>query len=209
MWPMCMKAHSSPFIPALFASLLSAAVVLVWLWKTTMGLVAQRQVHAVQKLEEERPDKPWDFWTVEIESLAKELEVARAEVAKRELELSMREKRISEEAAELERTRAQIEAMRGEINRHLIEVKDTEKKNLKPLAATYSQIAPSAAAAILCKMDDVTVAKLLSLMKADVNSAILAQIAQKSVAGEDGAKRAATISLLLKRISAQRTPAGP
>jgi hypothetical protein len=147
MWHLRMKAPISPFVSALLASLLSAAVLLAWLWKTTMGLVAQRQVHVAQQLEEERPEKPWDFWTVEIESLAKELEEARADVAKRELALSLREKRISEEAAELERTRAQIEAMQGEIKRQLIEVKDTEKKNLKPLAATYSQIAPASAAA--------------------------------------------------------------
>jgi len=204
-----MKALTSPFVSALLASLLSAVVVLAWLWKTTMGLIAQRQGQVAQLVEESRPEKPWDFWTVEIETLAKELEQARAEVAKRETELAVREKRIAEEASELERTRAQIEAMRSEIDRQLIEVKDTEKKNLKPLAATYSQIAPAAAAAIFSKMDDVTVAKLLSLMKADVNSAILAQMAQSSVAGEDGAKRAAAISLLLKRISAQRTPAGP
>lgn len=209
MWHLRMKAPISPFVSALLASLLSAAVLLAWLWKTTMGLVAQRQVHVAQQLEEERPEKPWDFWTVEIESLAKELEEARADVAKRELALSLREKRISEEAAELERTRAQIEAMQGEIKRQLIEVKDTEKKNLKPLAATYSQIAPASAAAILSKMDDVTVAKLLSLMKADVNSAILAQMAQNSIGGADGARRAAAISLLLKRISTQRAPAGP
>ncbi len=203
-----MKALASPFVSALLASLLSAAVVLAWLWKTTLQAAAEIRGRQVAEHEASRPEKPWDFWTAEIENLAKELESARAALAQRETELAAREKRVAEEASELERTRAQIEAMRGEINRQLVEVKETEKKNLKPLAATYSQIAPAAAASILAKMDDLTVAKLLSLMKADVNSAILAQLAQSSGAGEDGAKRAATISLLLKRIAAERTPAG-
>lgn len=203
-----MKALASPLVSSLLASLLSAAVVLGWLWKTTLQAAADIRNRHVEAKEATRPEKPWDFWTSEIENLARELEAARAELAKRETELVGREKRVAEEASELERTRAQIEAMRGDINRQLIEVKETEKKNLKPLAATYSQIAPAAAAAILAKMDDLTVAKLLSLMKADVNSAILAQLANISSAGEDGAKRAADISLLLKRISAERATGG-
>ncbi len=193
-----MKALASPPVYIAAAILLSAGPVLALLWKESGALVSAAAVHRAEQIEAKRPEKPWDFWTPEVENLAKELTEQRAAIARREAEVAAREKRLTDEARELEQIRRQIESLRAEIGNRLVEVQAQELKNLKSLAVTYSRLTPASAVAIFGQMDDLMVAKLLSLMKPEVSSAILEEFSRSPGPDNVNLKRAAEISQRLR-----------
>ena len=116
--------------------------------------------------------------------------------------LDQRAARLAADQAELAKVRAAIEQMRREIGDRLIEVKADESKNLRTLSQTYGNLTPKAAVAIIKELDDLTVVKILSLMKPDVVAPIFEEMS--SSAGPDGplAKRAATLSEKLRLMKA-------
>ncbi|MFA6286548.1 MAG: hypothetical protein WC661_04120 [Opitutaceae bacterium] len=193
-----MKALTSPAVIITATVLLSAGPMLAMIWKESSKMVDEAAARQIALNEAARPEKPWDFWTPEVESLARELGEQRATFSRHEADLAVREKRLADEALELEKIRRQVETMRTEIATRLVEVQTQEVRNLKTLSATYGRLKPSAAVAIFGEMDDITVAKLLSLMKPEVTSAILEELS--STPGTDNAnlKRAAEISRRLR-----------
>ncbi len=202
-----MKALLSP-LPALVLAL-SLSVGAAWFWFQAHAarLIEIAVAHQAERVEASRPEKPWDFWTSEMEQVAKELAEQRALFARREAELSARETRLAEERRELEGVRRQIESLRVEIDSRLVQVAAQEQRNLKTLAATYSRLSPPAAVAIFNQMDDLLVSKLLSLMKPEVTSAILEELSRDP--GPDGAnvKRAAELTQRLRLLVATPAPA--
>lgn len=193
-----MKALTSPVVVILLAVLLSAGPVLFLIQRETTALVAQLVESQAAAVEEARPEKPWDFWTPEVENLAKELTEEKAALARREAEIATREKRLADETRELEEIRRQVEKLRQEISTRLVEVQAQEAKNLKNLAVTYSRLTPPAAVAIFGEMDDLTVAKLLSFMKPEVSSAILEELSKTPGPDNANLKRAAELSQRLR-----------
>ena len=155
---------------------------------------------------ETRP--PWDMWTPEIEKLAKELRSQRDGLRDREQAVVQRETRLAAEAAELARTRKEIETQRAEITQMLTAVGVDELKNLKSLAQTYSNLTPKAAVAIFSEMDDATVVKVLSLMKADSVGPIFEEMSKDKSEKNNQAQRAARLSERLRLMKATRTTAG-
>ncbi len=153
-----------------------------------------------------RPGAPWGFWTIEIENLAADLKDEMVKQHQREEQLNEREARFTAERQELEKVRTDIEAQRQEISGRLIEIQALEAKNLRTLAQTYTNLAPTAAVEIFRGMDDTTVVKILSLMKPDTVAPILETMA-KSEVDPELARRAAALTEKLRVVVPSR-PAG-
>lgn len=195
-------------LPAVvLAILLSVGVTALWFTRQTARLVAVAAAHRAEKVEASRPEKPWDFWTPEMENLAKELAASQAALVKRDADLAAREKRLAVERAELDEIRTRVEAMRADIDAKLVAVEAEEQKNLKTLANTYSRLTPPAAVAIFREMDDAVVARILALMKPEVSSAILQQLGASPGPDGENARRAADLTQRL-RLLVPPKPAG-
>jgi flagellar motility protein MotE (MotC chaperone) len=201
-----MKALPPPVV-ILLPVLLSVVPMMMMLSSATSALVGNISVQKAAEVEAKRPPKPWDFWTPEVENLARELTDQKATFAGREAELATREKRLAAEAKELEQIRLQIEALRGEIAARITEVQAQELKNVKTLATTYSKVSPSAAVSIFNQMDIASVTKILSLMKVDLASAILQEMGRSGGPDSAGAKRAAQITERLRMLQPAKQPA--
>lgn len=147
---------------------------------------------------EENKLRGWDFWTIEIENLSAELREERSRLRKQAELLDQRAIRVATEEKELGKVREDIEAMRRDISRKVVEIGVDESKNLRALSQTYSNLSPRAAVAIIRELDDATVVKILSLMKADVVSAIFEEMSATPTSDGTLARRAALLSEKLR-----------
>ncbi len=196
---------TGPVFVALLGILSGTAVGLGWFWRAADGLIA----HAIATLPppaiDENKAQGWDFWTIEIDGLSSELKEERDRLRQQAEQLNQRAARLASEQQELNKIRTDIEAMRAEIGRKVIEITADEAKNLRTLAQTYASLTPKGAVAILREMDDTTVVKILSLMKAESVSPIFEEMAK--TAGPDGtlARRAAVLSEKLRLMKAARS----
>jgi flagellar motility protein MotE (MotC chaperone) len=94
--------------------------------------------------------------------------------------------------------------MRKEIADRVIEINTDELKNLRTLAQTYANLTPKGAVAIIREMDDVTVVKILSLMKSDVVAPIFEEMSKTAAIDAPLARRAATLSEKLRLMKANK-----
>jgi flagellar motility protein MotE (MotC chaperone) len=193
-----MKKLFSPIAVMACSLVLSTGVGLGWFWHAGQIIVASHVAAIEAETTAALPPEPWDFWTVEIENLSREMNVERTRLATWESELNARESRIEQERSEIEMARQQVEALQRQINEQIVAVQTQELRNLKNLAATYSMLSPAAAVAIFEQMDDTTVTKLLSLMKTEAASKILEEFTAGGNASESQLKRAAELSQRLR-----------
>lgn len=200
-----MKLLTNPGVVAAIGVISGTVVGLGWFWRAANLMVDHVVVERPAPPEPEGKEQGWDFWTVEIDGLSSELKEEKARLKQQAEALNQRAARLASEQQELAKVRTEIEGMRAEIDRKVIEVLAGEMKNLKSLAQTYSGLSPKAAVAILREMDDTTVVKILSLMKADVVAPIFEEMAKTQ--GPDGpmAKRAALLSEKLRLMKANKT----
>lgn len=140
----------------------------------------------------------WSFLTPEIERLRGELHSRLEGVALRERELEDYDNRLKAERAELEKLKVDIEQKRTLLSTSFIAIEAGEQKNLKTLAATYTNLSPAAALAIFKEMDDEMVVKVLSFMKPDPVGQILEEMARTREGEGTLAGRAAVISNKLR-----------
>jgi flagellar motility protein MotE (MotC chaperone) len=202
-----MKALLSPIPAVVLAILLSVGGAFVLFQRQTATAIAAVVAHRAEKMEAARPEKPWDFWTPEMENVAKELAEQRERLKSREGELASWESRIAAERKELDVMRSQIEALRAEIDARLVQVEAQEQRNLKALVNTYSKLTPASAVAIFKQMDDALVAKLLALMKPDVTTAILEELSRDPGPEDVNVKRAAELTKRMRLL--MPAPAAP
>jgi hypothetical protein len=185
-----MKSRSPILIVALLAAVLNLG--------TTAGLIYLKgnKFNAAAGLLEEKPMPVtlWSFKPGEIDGMITELKEEKQKLDSREIDLGKVEARVKSEKAELEKVRSDIEAMRDQISQTIPRIEESEAKNIKALAKTYSNVKPSAAVTIFKEMNDNTIAKILSFMKADTAGAILAEMSKDQDKEESMAKRAARIS---------------
>lgn len=196
---------ASPSSALVLALLLAIAAGPAWFFvKTAAPLAAavaarRAQQQTAAEAVTERKAQGWDFWTLEMESLANELKDEKAQLRQRSDLLDQRAARLTADRQELDRIRSEIEGMRRDLDARVIAIKSDEAKNLRSLALTYSTLTPEGAVAIIREMDDPTVVKILSLMKADQTGAIFEQMAKTpdvstgAAAGATLAKRAALL----------------
>lgn len=147
----------------------------------------------------------WSFRPDDVDALVADLNDQRLKLIQRQTDLEKLAAHIESERQELEKTRADIGAMRDEISTEIPQIQDSERKNIKTLAQTYSDISPTAAVAILREMDETICAKLLSQMKPDKVAAILQEMSTEDK-DETMTKRAARISEKLRLMVATPKP---
>lgn len=202
-----MKLLTNPIVVIVLAVVFSTVPMLSMIWQESSAIVQVAATQRAATIEASRPEKPWDFWTPEVESLAKELTEQRGALALRDADLAAREKRLAGETLELDEMRRKIESLRAEIASRLVEVQAQELRNLRTLANTYAKLTPAAAVAIFGEMDDLTVTKLLSLMKPDTTTAILEEFNRNPTDPKIGVKRAAELSQRLRLLMPVKSPA--
>lgn len=202
-----MKLLRQPVGLILLGLLAGLGTGLGWFWHAADAVLAKAlAVHAAQ-VEARKPAAPWGFWTIELENVASDLKEERARVQKLAEQLAQREARLAAERAELEKVRIEIEGLRREIAANVIAVQADETKNLRTLAQTYATITARAAVAIFREMDDVTVVKILSLMKSESVAPIFEEMSRASATDPTLARRAAALSERL-RVVRSTPPAG-
>jgi hypothetical protein len=204
-----MNKLKNPVILVALGLFLGVGTSLFMFWKAAAPLVAAAKQGRVKVHAAVKPEAPWDFWTIEIENLAAELKDAKAGLKKREDELIAREGRFTAERLELAKQRQQLEALRNEIANTVVSIKDDELKNMKSLAATYSNLSPKATLTIFKQMDDTTIVKLLALMKTDIVSPLFEELSKQAAADPALAKRAAQLSEKLRLYQSTATAGTP
>ncbi|HUG11277.1 MAG TPA: hypothetical protein VMM36_09700 [Opitutaceae bacterium] len=191
----------NPIAVIVIGLLSGAATGLYTFWHAAEAAVARAAVIVVPHEVEEQRAQGWDFWTIEIDSLANELKEEKARQQKLAGELEQRAGRLAAEEQELGRVRSELEALRADIDARVVTIGGDEMKNLRSLAQTYSNLSPRAAVAIVRELDDAIVVKIFALMKPDVVGPILEEMTK--TAGPDGplSERAATLSEKLRLVS--------
>lgn len=192
--------------PATLAALLTFVCVALGVALSWRALSAAAEQAAAVRLKSTQPElkqKGWDFWTIEIENLANELKEERARLAKVADALEQRSARLAAEEKEFGKRRAEIDGLRKKIAERVVEIQTEEAKNLRTLAATYTNLSPRAAVAILRQMDDGAVVKILSFMKADTVGPIFEEMTKAG--GEELSRRAAALSDKLRLVNAAKT----
>ncbi len=202
------KIIHNPAIIAALAVILGVTAGIVPLWRAGDRLVTQAMLTHVQKAKAGKV-QGWDFWTIEVDNLASELKDEKARLKKQSELLDQRAARIAGEQQELDKVRTNIEGMRKEIAEKVIEIQADESKNLRALSQTYAALTPKAAVAIIREMDDMTVVKILSLMKPDVVAPIFEEMSKTSDREGLLSRRAAVISEKLRLMKSTRPPTSP
>jgi len=195
-----MKILKSGWVLAIIAILISLG--------TTGGLIfAERNsiIHPPAAGAKDATPHFWSFRADDVDALVADLNDQRQKLIQRQTELEKLAAHIESERQELEKTRADIAAMRDEISAEMPQIQDSERKNIKALAVTYSDISPTAAVAIFSEMDETICAKLLSQMKPDKVAAILQEMSAEDK-DETMVKRAARISDKLRLMQATPPP---
>jgi flagellar motility protein MotE (MotC chaperone) len=196
-----------PALTLVLGLLLGTAAGLYPIWRA--GELIVTQAISVRRITaEEKKTQGWDFWTIEIDNLSSELKEEKGRLRKQSDALDQRAARLDAEQKELEKIRTSIEAMRREIGERVIEINADEARNLRGLSQTYTNLTPRAAVAIIREMDDITVVKILSLMKPDVVAPIFEEMSRTP--DKDGflARRAAVLSEKLRLLKSAK-PASP
>ncbi len=150
------------------------------------------------------PPVIWSFKTAAIDELITELKNERQSIIEEQKDLASLSSQVTAERQEVERVKGEVARMRQELEARIVEVSENERDNLKKLVSTYTVMAPASAVLILRELDEDTVVKILSAMKADRVSLILgemARIVDKST-DEAPARRAARISDKLRLMKA-------
>jgi flagellar motility protein MotE (MotC chaperone) len=198
------KVLLNPALLAAIALFAGVAAGLLPIMRAGDQIIAQIRATRVIAAKEKKA-QGWDFWTIEIDNLASELKEEKGRQHKQAELLDQRAARLDAEQQELEKLRDNIENMRKEIGQKVVEIRADETKNLRSLAQTYTNLTPRAAVAIIREMDDVTVVKILSLMKPDVIAPIFEEMSRTS--DKDGllARRVAILSEKLRLLKAAKT----
>ena len=144
----------------------------------------------------EKVPKLWSFKTQATDELIAELQAERDKVAEERKSLDTVRARVASERAEVEHVRDEVKTLRDALDQRMLQIDETELKNLKSLSITYAAMKPSAAVAIFREMDENMAAKILALMKPDKISAILEEMSRvREKPGEEVmARRAVRLS---------------
>jgi flagellar motility protein MotE (MotC chaperone) len=204
-----MSKLMNPMVVAALSICLSLGLGVAMTWRVLSTLVKAPPPKPELPEVAELKRKGWDFWTIEMDNLSNELKEERARLRKQAELLDQRAARIVLEEKEFAKLRAEIETMRKDVAIKVMEIGADEAKNLKTLANTYSTLTPKAAVAILKEMDDVTIVKLLSLMKTDVVGPIFEEMGKSATADNNLAKRAALLSERLRLMKVAKAGKAP
>jgi len=112
-------------------------------------------------------------------------------------ELAAREQQIARQQAIMADLRAELQKIQSELSESVLVVADSEKENLKHLAAVYSKMEPGSAATLLREIEPERAATILNMVGERQAAAILNAVVED---GAKGAEVAATWSDFIRRI---------
>lgn len=193
----------NPLVAAGIGLTLSVGLGVGLSWRALNEIVLRAAAAVPSKEPSELKKKGWDFWTIEIDNLSNELKEERLRLRRQAELLDQRAARLAAEEKEFAKLRADVESLRRQIAEKVIEITADEAKNIRTLSATYTNLTPRGAVAILREMDDATAVKILSLMKPDIVGAIFEEMSR--AVGTDNAlpRRAALLSEKLRLMKAK------
>lgn len=161
--------------------------------------------HAPKKMTpKQKSEYFWTFESKAIEGLVRDLKSQTSALKKEAKDVNALKTRLETEKAEILKIRESIDAMRAQLSNKLIEVQQSELKNIKKLAATYTNIDPSAAVKIFNEMDDVFAVKVMSCMAPDSLGAVLQAMVNAGKNDARMAKRAVQLSDSLRMLTLQQ-----
>ncbi|HEY1764005.1 MAG TPA: hypothetical protein VGF85_03715 [Opitutaceae bacterium] len=193
----------SPTVVSILGLLWGVATGVGWFWVRADSIVAVALAHAEAASKGAEKNKGWDFWSVDLDTLASELKDEKSRVKLEEEQLEQKTARVTSDRQELENVRNELNTMHKQISDKVVEIQAVEAKNLRGLAQTYTNITPKGVVAIIREMDDTTAVKILSLMKPDVVGPIFEEMA-KSDSPVIDAYRAARLSEKLRLVKEEK-----
>ncbi len=146
----------------------------------------------------------WEFSSPELDLLVEELRKERQALNERAQQLDELAARLQSERTELNVVTQAIHQMQRQLDDAVVRVSEEESANLKKLAKVYAAMSSEGAAAILIRLDEVTVVKIMALMKESETAPILETIARM---GDAESKLAASISERLRLAVFRKPPA--
>lgn len=201
-----MKFLQSPYLASILGGLLYLTTTFWQLRQVKVSAPAEPV--AAAKPGTKKPEAPtvpkltWDPQNPEVDQLVKELKSEKESIAKRQETLDELASRLQSERQEIDRVAQNVQRMQSEFERSVTKVKDDETANLKRLAKMYTTMTPDGAAKIFAELDEVSVGKILVLMKETDAAQILESLSRQ---GEPSAKRAAALSERLRVASRANT----
>lgn len=155
----------------------------------------------VEKTEQEKEEYFWKFKVEDFAVMLKILDDARSYVRDKESFLAQYEDRLAKERDSLDRLKAEIESIQENFSKRIVSVKQSEQRNLKLLASTYSNMEPEGVVKLFEKMDDESVVKVMHFIGPEELSQILQEMATKGQAGDKESLKRATRLLERFRLS--------
>ncbi len=141
----------------------------------------------------------WDFKVQEFDRMLQLIADSKDYLKKKKKELQDTEKHLKEEKENLLRLKKDIESLQKELNDKIITVQQSEQKNIKTLADTYTNMEPEAVVNLFQDMDDHLIVKIISFMPPDALGPILQVMSnQKDKQGQSLSKRAAQLIEFLR-----------
>ena len=205
------KLISPPIVAAVLALTFGVGTGLYTFWRAASAALEHvaRLVPHEDPIGNEQRQRGWNFWTIEVENLANELNGERGRLRKQAELLDQRESQLAAERQELNKIRTEIEGLRQEIAAKVVEIGADEAKNIRGLAQTYANLTPRAAVAIIREMDDVMIVKILSMMKSDVVAPIFEEMSRAAGTDTSLARRAALLSERLRLMKSTKAASSP
>lgn len=175
------------------------AVVTVLVWKVPVAethLPSQEEI--VAKAKETVPS--WQFTSQEAELLIAELRIEKETLARKEKDLKELEERLRAERLELNVVTQAVHQLQAQVDASIVRINAEEAVNIKRLSKTYAAMSPDGAAPIMKELEELTLVKILALMKEAETAPILEAMSKLS---PDEAKRVAKITERLRFYLAQ------
>ena len=197
------------FLKSRWAALILAALINIVI---TACLISSQKESLFTNLPMVNIDTPpllWSFKDAEVENMITELRAERKKLDSQEVDLEKTSAQVTSEREELVKVRNEIQAERDQLSAAIVEMQESEAKNLKSLSATYSTMSPSSVVNIFAELDDMMVTKILALMKPDKVGGVFQEMARPRTPDDGMAKRAARLSDKLRLLKAKKDTPKP
>ena len=156
----------------------------------------QKQAEALaQKEKEKNKISIWDKQVKDFTGLLAQLEAAKHQQELREQELNTFGDQLKNEREALNILKQSIEILQSELERRLIKVQESEIKNLKVLAESYTNMTPESVAKIFEESEESSVIKIMHFLAPETLGAVL-QVMAKEISKDE--KAGAKINHLLE-----------
>ena len=160
----------------------------------------------VEAVEEFEPDElaVWNFRTTEIQKMVGDLNHEKEAMKKRAEDLDRLEAHLFAEKKELERLKKEIEGDQDEILQKLVQIEESEVKNLKSMVATFANMKPESVVSVFNAFEDEMIAKLLFLMKPAEVGLVFEELLKGGGPGGASARRVAQLTEKLRLLQQKK-----